>query len=129
MLAIDTNVIVRFLTSDHPEQSPLARTLIDTHDVFVCTTVLLKTEWVLRAAYGHPPAQVGAALRAFAEMPRVTLEDPTVAATALDWMERGMDITDDLNLTKAEGSTAFVSIDRQLQKAAKRLSQVEVRRP
>ncbi len=129
MLAIDTNVIVRFLTSDHPEQSPLARTLIDTHDVFVCTTVLLETEWVLRAAYGYPAAQVGAALRAFAGMPQVTLEDPTVAATALDWMARGMDFADALHLAKAEGCTAFVSFDKQLEKAAKRLSQVEVRRP
>ena len=129
MLAIDTNVIVRFLTSDHPEQSPQARAFFDTHDVFVCTTVLLETEWVLRGAYGYPPAQVSAALRAFAGMPQVTLEDPAVAATALDWMARGMDFADALHLAKAEGCTAFVSFDRQNEKATKRLSQVEVRRP
>ena len=85
MLAIDTNVIVRYLTSDHPEQSPQARALIDIDDVFVCTTVLLETEWVLRAAYGYPSAQVGAAFRAFAGLSRVTLEDPALVATALEW--------------------------------------------
>jgi predicted nucleic acid-binding protein len=52
MLAIDTNLIVRYLTGDHPEQSPKARALIDSEDVFVCTTVLLETEWVLRSVYG-----------------------------------------------------------------------------
>ena len=129
MLAIDTNVIVRYLTSDHPEQSPQARALIEGHDVFVSTTVLLETERVLRAAYGYSSAQVGAAFRAFAGLSRVTLEDPALAATALDWMARGMDFADALHLAKAEGCTAFVSFDRQLEKAAKRLSQVEVRRP
>ncbi len=129
MLAIDTNVIVRFLTSDHPEQSPQARALIDSDDVFVCTTVLLETEWVLRAAYSYPSAQVGAALRAFAGLPRVTLEDPALAATALDWMARGMDFADALHLAKAEGCAAFVSFDRRLAKVAKGLSQVEVRQP
>jgi predicted nucleic acid-binding protein len=47
MLAIDTDVIVRYLTGDHPEQSPKARAVIDSEDVFVCTTVLLETEGVL----------------------------------------------------------------------------------
>ncbi len=129
MLAIDTNVVVRYLTGDHPEQSPRARALIDSHDVFVCTTVLLETEWVLRGAYGYPPAQVGDALRAFAGLPRVTLEDPALAATALDWMTQGMDFADALHLTKAEGCTVFVSFDKRFAKAGKRLSQIEVRQP
>ena len=129
MLAIDTNVIVRYLTSDHPEQSPQARALIYTHAIFVGTTVLLETEWVLRAAYGYPTAQVGAALRAFAGLPQVILEDPALAATALDGMASGMDFADALHLAKAEGCAAFVTFDKRLAKAAKELSQVEVRQP
>jgi predicted nucleic acid-binding protein len=66
MLAIDTNVIVRYLTADHPEQSPKAKALIDTASEFVCTTVLLETEWVLRSVYGYSPAKVAEALGAFA---------------------------------------------------------------
>jgi predicted nucleic acid-binding protein len=129
MLAIDTNVVVRYLTGDHPEQSPRARALIDSHDVFVCTTVLLETEWVLRGAYGYRPAQVGQALRAFGGLSRVTIEDPASVATALDWMSQGMDFADALHLAQAEGCTAFVSFDRRFAKAAKRLSQIEVRQP
>jgi predicted nucleic acid-binding protein len=129
MLAIDTNVIVRYLTGDHPEQSPQAKALMDSHDVFVCTTVLLEAEWVLRSAYGYPPAQVAEALRAFAGLPRVSLEDPALAATALDWMAKGMDFADALHLAKAEGCAAFVSFDRRLATAAQRLSQVKVRKP
>ena len=35
MIAIDTNILVRFLTNDHPEQSPRARALLEGHEVFV----------------------------------------------------------------------------------------------
>jgi predicted nucleic acid-binding protein len=129
MLAIDTNVIVRYLTGDHPEQSPRAKALIDGHDVFVGTTVLLETEWVLRSAYGYRPSQVGEALRAFAGLPRVSLEDSALAATALEWMAKGMDFADALHLAKAEGCAAFVSFDRQLAKTAKRLTHLTIRQP
>jgi predicted nucleic acid-binding protein len=127
ILAIDTNVVIRYLTGDHPEQSPRARALIDSHEVLVSTTVLLETEWVLRSPYGYSPPQVRKALQAFAGLPQVTLEDPALAATALDFVAKGMDFADALHLVKAEGCTAFVSFDRRLAKAAKRLSKIEVR--
>src|ERR1700744_5002825 len=91
MLAIDTNLIVRYLTADHPEQSPKAKALIDSEDVFVCMTVLLETEWVLRSVYGFTSGEVAIALRDFGGLPRVTLEDVTLVAKALDWTIRGMD--------------------------------------
>jgi predicted nucleic acid-binding protein len=56
----------------------------------------------------------------------VTLEDPALAATALDSRAEGMDFADALHLAKAEGCTAFVSFDQRYAKAAKRLSQMEV---
>jgi len=66
MLAIDTNLIVRYLTGDHPRQSAKARALIDGNDVLVCTTVLLEAEWVLRSVYGYAPVPLAKALAAFA---------------------------------------------------------------
>src|ERR1700710_417626 len=75
MLAVDTNLIVRYLTGDHPKQSAKARAVIDGEDVFVSTTVVLETEWVLRSVYSYDPAQICAALRAFAGLSRVSLED------------------------------------------------------
>jgi len=44
------NIIVSFTTGDHPIQSAQARALLASEDVFVCATVLLETEWVLRSA-------------------------------------------------------------------------------
>ena len=51
MIAIDTNVIVRYLVADQPEQFRRATALIEAEQVFVPTTVALEAEWVLRAIY------------------------------------------------------------------------------
>jgi predicted nucleic acid-binding protein len=129
MLAIDTNVIVRYLTGDHPGQSARARKLIDDNDVFVGTTVLLETEWVLRSVYGLAPAQVAKALRDFAGLSDVTMEDPGLAAQALDWSGGGMDFADALHLAKATGCEAFVSFDRRFARMANKVGAVRVREP
>jgi predicted nucleic acid-binding protein len=127
MLAIDTNVIVRYLTRDHPQQSRKAKALIDSEHVFVCRTVLLETEWVLRSVYGFTPTEIVKALTAFAGLPNVIMEDAAMIAKALDWTARGMDFADALHLANAQGSDAFVSFDRRLAKTAKELGNVAVR--
>jgi hypothetical protein len=59
--------------------------------------------------------------------PRVTLEDPALAAKALDWMARGMNFADALHLVKAEGCEAFVSFDQHFATMANSISEVKVR--
>jgi predicted nucleic-acid-binding protein len=129
VLAVDTNVIVRYLTRDDAEQFARASALIGSEDIYVCTTVLLETEWVLRRGYRFSRERIIAALAAFSGLPRVTLEDPTVAARALDWMRNGMDFADALHLAQAEGCEAFVSFDQQFATVANALSEVKVRAP
>jgi predicted nucleic-acid-binding protein len=129
MLAIDTNVVVRYLTGDHPRQSARARALVDGEDVFVSTTVLLETEWVLRSAYGFEPAEVYGALRSFAGLSRVSLEDPTLVATALERVASGMDFADALHLGRAEACDGFVTFDQQFIRAARSAGVREVRAP
>jgi predicted nucleic-acid-binding protein len=129
MLAVDTNVIIRYLTGDDAEQFAKARALIRDEDVYVCTTVLLETEWVLRRGYRFSRERVAAALAAFAGLPRVTLEDPALTAKALDWMRHGMDFADALHLAQAQGCEAFVSFDQRFAAVANPLSEVKVRAP
>ena len=129
MLAVDTNVIVRYLTRDDAEQFASASALIGSEDVYVCMTVLLETEWVLRRGYRFSRERIIAALAAFAGLRRVRLEDPSVAARALDWMRSGMDFADALHLAKAEGCEAFVSFDQRFADVANALSEVKVRAP
>ncbi len=121
MLAIDTNLIVRYLTGDQPQQSRKAKALIDSELVFVCKTVLLETAWVLRSVFGFTPTEIAKALTDLAGLPSVTLEDAAIVATALNWMAGGMDFADALHLANAQGSDAFVTFDRGLAKKAKKL--------
>ena len=118
MLAIDTNLVVRYLTGDDPRQAEAARTTIDGKSVFVATTVLLETEWVLRSAYGFSSSTCAAAISRFAGLPTVTLEHPTRIATALAYVLGGLDFADALHLSAAEGCSDFVTFDQRLIKAA-----------
>jgi predicted nucleic acid-binding protein len=68
--AIDTNVIVRFLTADDPKQAQAARRVIEAGKVFIGTTVALETEWVLRAGYRFSSPEIVAALRGLGGLPR-----------------------------------------------------------
>jgi predicted nucleic-acid-binding protein len=119
MLAIDTNLIVRYLTGDHPQQSPRARKLVDGQPVFAAVTVILEVEWVLRSTYGYRLADVARALRAFAGLPTVTIEDAPIVAAALDLAEKGMDFADALHLGKSAHCEGMATFDRKLVKAAK----------
>ena len=129
MLAIDTTLIVRYLVGDDPGQASRARRMIDNNDVFICTTVLLETEWVLRNVYGFSAAQCANAISDFAGLPRASLEDAPAAAKALGWMRQGLDFADALHLAKAEGCEAFISFDQDFAKAANGLGGLKVRTP
>lgn len=118
MLAIDTNLVVRYLTNDHPKQSPRARALIDGEAVFVSVTVMLEVEWVLRSTYAYRPVDVARSIRLLAGLPTVTVEDGAVVAAALDLAERGMDFADALHLGNAAHCDGMVSFDRKFVKAA-----------
>jgi predicted nucleic acid-binding protein len=126
MLAIDTNVVVRYLAGDHREQSRKARTLVDSDDIFVCTTVLLETERVLRSVYGLTSVEAATALSAFAGLQSVTLEDAPLAAKALDWVSQGMDFADALFLAKAKQCDAIATFDRSFARIASKLSAVRI---
>ena len=129
MLAIDTNLIVRYLVGDHPGQAARSRKMIDNNDVFVCTTVLLETEWVLRSVYGFSAAHCAKALADFAGLPRVSLEDAAATAKALGWVQQDMDFADGLHLAMAEGCEAFISFNQDFAKAANALGGIRVQAP
>ena len=71
MIAFDTNLAVRALVTDNPEQVAIARRLMAEDTVFLSRTVLLETEWVLRSCYNRPwPHRAR-------ESPDVTMRDLT----------------------------------------------------
>lgn len=128
MLAIDTNLVVRYLTGDHPQQSAKAKAVIDREQVFVSTTVILETEWVLRSAYGFDAKRVCKALRGFGGLPNIVLEDSGLIAFALDRMDDGLDFADSLHLGRAS-SYAFLTFDQRFVRSAKAMGLEKVRSP
>jgi len=129
MRAVDTNIVVRYLTGDDPRQADKARALIGHKLVFVPRTVLLEVEWVLRGVYDLLPAQIIPALRALAGLPGVTVEDAPLIAKAMDWAEMGMDFADALHLVAAAGCESFLTFDKQLARSGAHFSGLPVTAP
>ena len=129
MLGVDTNVIIRYLTGDDPHQAAEARAVIGQQAVFVPRTVLLEVEWVLRGVYDMPPEGIILALRAFAGLPGVVVEDAGLVAKAMDWAEAGMDFADALHLVAAGECEGFLTFDKRFVRSGKRLSDIPITTP
>ena len=129
MRAVDTNVVVRYLTADDPRQFALAVAVVEGTDTFVGVTVLLEAEWVLRGIYRFPTGPVVEALRGLAGLPRVTVEDAPLVALALQWTERGLDFADALHLARAQFCEAFLTFDEDMTRRGASLSAIPLQLP
>lgn len=94
MIAVDTNVLVRFLVRDDEAQFAraadlLARAQRVDESVFVSTIVLCELVWVLRRAYKVGKADVVRVLNELVRARHVQLESPVVVDRALAAFARG----------------------------------------
>lgn len=126
MVAADTNVIVRFLTRDDSAQATRAASLLSSRMVWISKTVLLETAWVLRSLYGFKAIEVNGALKGFAGLRNVRLEDPMAVANAFEWTAAGIDFADALHLASRAGTNRFLTFDRRFARRAKKLTGVRV---
>jgi predicted nucleic-acid-binding protein len=123
MLAVDTNVVARFLVNDDAAQHQRVLALFRKHDIWLAKTVLLETEWVLRTVFEFTGEEIGAALRKLLGLPNVRCEDGPAVALALDGLTAGLDFADALHLTGCQAAGAeegFVTFDARLVKRASR---------
>jgi len=125
MVAVDTNILVRFLVRDDPKQAARAASLIRSDTVWISKTVFLETEWVLRSLYGFSPAALAEALQALAGLQNVVLEDEVAVARALAWYRDGLDFADALHLASVGNAKQFATFDQKLGKLVKRLTMLE----
>lgn len=92
MIAIDTNVLVRWVRHDPvaPEQSALAQAaLAEASGVHLNVVVLVEALWVLGARYRVDRAGLVRFVRALLAHSHVSIERRDVVAAALDAYERG----------------------------------------
>lgn len=124
MIAVDTNVWVRYVTNDDPAQAARAVELLaGAAEVFVAKSVLLELEWVLRAVYELPRESVFKALLQILGLPNVQAEHPEQVAAAIDYSQRGLDFADALHLA-AGNAEIFYTFDAAFAKRASALGAV-----
>jgi predicted nucleic-acid-binding protein len=124
VIALDTNVLVRFLVKDDVRQWEACKSLVDAtlargDGLFVGHVVLCELAWVLASVYDHTREEVRAALRAVAASGNVTVEAVDEVHRALDAHARGQgDVSDYLIREHAlrAGCDVVVTFDRKLLK-------------
>ncbi len=94
MIGLDTNVLVRYLTQDHPAQSARANLLIESRCTRedpgrIALMVLCELVWVLRGAYGYQKALVIETLDQILASRELEIEKANIAAAALSSYRKG----------------------------------------
>jgi predicted nucleic-acid-binding protein len=99
MRGIDTNVLVRYLVQDDPDQFRKATRFI-THDCspddpgFINRVVLCELVWVLESAYGYPREKVAQALEMILRAMQFKIEDHQDAWSSFREYQSGGDFAD-----------------------------------
>ena len=105
MIAVDTNVLLRYLLNDDAAQADMAANLIKGGDtVLITDVVLVETLWTLSGKkYRLNKDQLAGVVHALFEEPNIRFEDgPTVWMALNDYRESdGADFADALIINKA----------------------------
>jgi predicted nucleic acid-binding protein len=97
---VDTNIFLRYLTGDDPEQAPKARALLERAErgeIQLVTTVLTIAEivWVLESVYELDRASIRAKVVAILGLEGLSVEDQEVLLQAIVWYEeKNVDFAD-----------------------------------
>lgn len=129
MISVDTNVIVRLLTKDDMKQFQQSLKLFREKEIFICNTVILEVEWVLRFAYKFTPDRICQALKNLFGLPSVYLSNANEIEQVLEWHQQGLDFADALHLVQSQHCSQLYTFDRQFLQKAKNLTKCEVKQP
>jgi len=87
MIALDTNVLVRYVAQDDPAQSPKATALIESLSEdspgFISLVVLAEMVWVVQGAYQASKAEIVAVLEKLLRINALVLENSDAVMQAL----------------------------------------------
>lgn len=129
MIAIDTNIIIRFLTHDNERQYKKAFSVFNSQEIFIPDTVILETEWVLRYAYSFSPEDICRAFTNLFGLKNIHLSNPTFIVQAIEWHKQGMDFSDALHLTQCQQYEKLYTFDKSFSSKSKNLTPCSVISP
>jgi predicted nucleic-acid-binding protein len=120
LIALDTNVLVRFLVQDDVEQAKIAGTLVDqltdAAPGFIGREVLVELVWVLERAYGYERADIAAAFDGLLSATELLIEDADDIGPALElYRNDGFGFADVMIAAAARraGAVELVTFDRK----------------
>ena len=122
MTGVDTNVLVRFLVGDDPDQearaaSFFARAVAEGERLFVPQIVVCELVWVLSHAYDKNRAEIAAGLETLLRARQLTFEEVDQIRNALERFATGNgDLADWLiwERSRAAGAERVVTFDGRL---------------
>ena len=114
-ITADTNILIRAIVADDPEQARLAQNVLQTAElVAVPIVALCEMVWVLARGYRIASPDIGAALRQLLSSANVAVDRPAAEA-GLAALFRGGDFADGVIAHEGRmlGGDIFVSFDKQ----------------
>lgn len=123
MIAVDTNVLVRYAIKDDYEQTVLATNFLAANRCFLLKSVLLELVWVLSSTSGYnlPRGVILERLYHILGLQSIETEDATAVSQALNWYAEGMDFADALHLAGSSDLSGLVTFDRKFAETAEKL--------
>ncbi len=117
MIALDTNILVRFLVDDDRLQADIASDLVNHPEgIFIAKTTLLELEWVLRHVYEVDKKTLAAGLTSLLGLPNAMVESVSQVAEAMKGFSKGMDFADALHLASTHGAMLTYTFDKKFAK-------------
>jgi predicted nucleic-acid-binding protein len=83
MRAVDTNVLVRIIARDDPQQTRAAEAFV-ADGAWLSHVVLAELAWVLESVYDFPAERIATVVAMLLDHASLTVQDPDVVATALE---------------------------------------------
>lgn len=120
MIALDTNVLVRFLVQDDAKQAAAATSLIQrcsrNAPAWLSREVMIETVWVLESAYDRSPAEISNVLFGLLEAEEIIIEEASdVAVAAEAYGVAGSDFADHMIASAAirSGAETIYTFDKK----------------
>ena len=117
MRAIDTDVLVRLIARDDPQQVTAAETFVAA-GAWVPQLVLAEAIWVLESVYNRKPAQIATAVEMILRHKDLTLQESDTVAAALRHFRRrpslGFSDCLVLEISRKAGHLPLGTFDRRL---------------
>ncbi len=119
MIGLDTNVVVRYLVQDEPNQSAAASTVIDALTEkgpgFLSLVTVVELYWVLRRAYKVSTARCVELVEGLLDARELRVDQDSIVRAALTASSGGLDFADAViaELGRAAGCEHTVTFDQR----------------